>query len=101
MAIEECIDRGILKAFLLEHREEVKKMSLIDVTFEKREQIFRQEEREDGLQEGLQQGIQSTITLLKTYLPNFDELDTNELLERIRSTPGYENITLETLQKYL
>ena len=76
----------------LEHREEVKKMSLIDMTFEKREQIFRREEREDGLQ----QGLQNTVFLLKEFIP-----DPDDLLEKIRNCPGYEDATLEMIKQYM
>lgn len=55
-AIDQCINSHILEKFLKEHREEVLKTMTIDMTFERREKLFRREEHEEGRQEGRQEG---------------------------------------------
>jgi len=62
------------------NREEVEKMSLIDMTFERREQLIREEEREDGIQ----QGFKALINILSEY-----EKDPKVLLEKVQKNPGF------------
>ena len=56
-AIDECIEKGYLKEFLIEHRSEVEKNMVLDFTFEKQLELTREEERELGRREGVEQGI--------------------------------------------
>ena len=56
MAIDHCIKNHILEDFLRERRAEVLKAMTIDMTFEKREELIREEEREEGRREGREEG---------------------------------------------
>ena len=55
-AIDWCIEHDILKEFLKEHRSEVLKAMTIDMTFERREELIRRDERAAGREEGLARG---------------------------------------------
>ena len=57
-AIDDCIADHILEDFLIERRDEVRHMVVIDNTWERREQLIREEEREDGRREGSKAGVQ-------------------------------------------
>ena len=48
-AIDWCVENDVLKEFLSKRRKEVIKAMTIDMTFEAREEIIRQEEREQPL----------------------------------------------------
>ncbi len=62
-AIDDCIKEGILEKFFREHRTEVIKVANLDYTWERREQLIRAEEYEEGVEtlfettKRLQQGI--------------------------------------------
>ena len=51
-AIDECIRNHVLEKFLRKRRMEVLRAMTIDMTFERREQLIREEEREEGREEG-------------------------------------------------
>jgi hypothetical protein len=55
-AVEYCIEHHILEDFFKEKRLEVTRMAIIDMTWEKREPLIRQEEREEGIQLGKIEG---------------------------------------------
>ena len=57
MSIDECINEGYIADFLQKRRDEVTKISMIDMTFETREKLIRKEEYEDGRAEGIVEGI--------------------------------------------
>ena len=70
-AIDYCISNHILEDFLRKRWTEVLKAMTIDMTFERREELFRQEEREIGRAEGLVRGrdeavINSIKSIMKT-----------------------------------
>ncbi len=66
-AISHCIDNHILEKFLKNHGAEVKKSMAIDMTFERREEIIRQEERAEG--------ANMLARLLKLLEPGSEEFD--------------------------
>ena len=51
-AIDYCIANHVMEDFFRENREEVMKNMLLDYTWERREELIRAEEYEDGLVEG-------------------------------------------------
>ena len=55
-AIDYCVRNHILEEFLKERRAEVLKAMTIDMTFERREGLIREEEREYGRAEGRKEG---------------------------------------------
>ena len=56
-AIDWCIDNHILEDFLRRRKPEVLKNMTIDMTFERREELIRQEEYQEGLSKGKQLSI--------------------------------------------
>ena len=58
-AIEYCIRHHILERFFIERKGEVLNAMTIDMTFERREVLIRQEEREYGWKEGHAEGFAS------------------------------------------
>lgn len=55
-AIKDCIDNHVLEDFFKNRRDEVKKMTHLDYTWEKRERLIRMEEYADGKAEGMREG---------------------------------------------
>ena len=52
---------AVLEDFFRDRKDEVKKMTHLDYTWEKREQMIRKEEFEDGVAEGMERGIEQGI----------------------------------------
>ena len=64
-AIEDCINHHILEDFFRIKKDEVKKVTHLDFTWEAREELIRKEEFEGGLSQGILRGkIESIIELL-------------------------------------
>ena len=68
-AVDDCIERGILKEFLLKNRSEVLGMLLEEFDKDKYERTLRSEGREEGIkegrEEGIKEGIQGTVDVLR------------------------------------
>ena len=60
-AIKDCIDNHVLEDFFKNRRDEVKKMTHLDYTWEKRERLIRMEEYADGEAAGIQKGAAAGI----------------------------------------
>lgn len=60
-AVDECINEGILKDFLLANKAEVKRMSIYEYDEEATRQAIRVEEYERGRADGIEQGIEALI----------------------------------------
>ena len=56
-AIDYCIEHDIMETFFKENRSEVTKSMVLDYTWERREELIRAEEYEDGKREGYAAGI--------------------------------------------
>ena len=56
-AIDYCIASHVMEDFFRENRDEVMKNMLLDYTWERREELIRAEEYEDGLVEGEKRGL--------------------------------------------
>ena len=56
-AIDYCITNHVMEDFFRENRDEVMKNMLLDYTWERREELIRAEEYEDGLAEGEKRGL--------------------------------------------
>ena len=57
-AIDYCIGNHIMETFFRENRNEVMKNMVLDYTWERREELIRAEEYEEGRTDGRQEGIQ-------------------------------------------
>ena len=55
-AIDHCIENHIMETFFRENRSEVTNSMLLDYTWERREELIRAEEYEDGKREGYAEG---------------------------------------------
>ena len=55
-AIDHCIENHIMETFFRENRSEVTKSMVLDYTWERREELIRAEEYEDGRREGIEIG---------------------------------------------
>lgn len=55
-AIYECIEEDVLKEFFLQRRDEVAKMTEIDMTFETRLEYVKRDSYEEGMADGREQG---------------------------------------------
>lgn len=60
-AIDHCIENHILEEFLRENRNEVAKVMVLDYTWERREELIRAEEYEEGRAEGERSGRQAIV----------------------------------------
>ena len=60
-AIEDCIKNHVLEDFFRDRKDEVKKMTHLDYTWEKREQMIRKEEFEEGMEQGIAEGMERGI----------------------------------------
>ena len=59
-AIDYCIEHHIMETFFRENRSEVTKSMVLDYTWERREELIRAEEYEDGKREGYAEGEKDT-----------------------------------------
>ena len=60
-AIEDCIQNHVLEDFFRKRRDEVRKVTHLDYTWEKREKLIRKEEYEDGRAAGIRGKLISQI----------------------------------------
>ena len=77
--IDECIQDGILKEFLLKNKAEVYHMCLYEFDVELHEKVLREEEREEGREEGL--------NLAKQILEAFSRWETSEDIAKELNIP--------------
>ena len=61
MAIKECIEKDILKDFLLENGSEVVNMLYTEFNLEDAKLVWKQEAFEDGFEEGIEKGMEQGI----------------------------------------
>ena len=90
-AIEDCIQNHILEDFFRKRKDEVRKVTHLDYTWEKREKLIRKEEYEDGRAEGRAEGrtegrvsgiAESIIKLLEDQGEISEELQTRIMAEK-------------------
>jgi hypothetical protein len=90
MAVDECVTNGILEAFLLKHRAEVKMMILSEydeeLHWKNEREIAREEGREEGKEEGRMESILNIV--LNMYRNNLSleqiVLFTGETVEEVK-----------------
>ena len=78
-AIDHCIEHHIMEAFFRENRSEVTKSMVLDYTWERREELIRAEEYEDGRREGIQLGEEKAIQNLM-HTMNISDREARKLL---------------------
>jgi hypothetical protein len=98
-SIDNCISNHILEDFFRERRTEVIKVVELDYTWERREELIRQEEYEEGLKagqaSGVQTGLAALVNSLKKFLPDF-----SSVYQAIIANKGYEDVTEEEVRKF-
>ena len=65
LAIEECIRDHVLEGFFRERKDEIINMAHLDYTWERREELIREEEYADGYEQGIEQSIRNLMVNLK------------------------------------
>lgn len=80
-AVDDCIEKGILKAFLKKNRAEVLGMLLEEFDVEKYERTLRSEGMEQGIEQGTEYGIRAALELL-LELGCTKEAAKNRILEK-------------------
>ena len=78
-AIDYCIEHHIMETFFRENRSEVTKSMVLDYTWERREELIRAEEYEDGRREGIQLGEEKAIQNLM-HTMNISDREARKLL---------------------
>lgn len=97
-AIDECIAEHVLEDFLKKRRDEVIKMTTLDYTWERREQMIRRDEREEGMSQGLSQGLSLGLEALVHTLKEFFSTP-EEIFTRVIKNPEYSDVTLEQIEQ--
>ena len=90
LAVNSCIEDGILMDFLIKHKAEVIGMCLTE--YDEAEQ--RKMDRQEGLEKGLEKGLRSLIIALKRFTPDF-----NSLYTEVVNTPDYADVSEEEVRR--
>lgn len=61
MAIDRCIEEGVLRQFLIENRLEVVKVTQLDYTFDRQIELEREDARREGREAGLAEGHEAGL----------------------------------------
>ena len=85
-AIDTCIEKNILRDYLIKHKAEVTGMILTEYNEKLHEKTLRQEGREEGMEEGLIEGR---------------EEEQEKMAEAVRSLMGNLNLSAEEAMKLL
>jgi hypothetical protein len=80
-AIEDCIQRGILKDFLEEHSSEVRNMLLRDLTWKEHLAVSYEDGVDDGMEKGVAIGMEKIFSLLESGMS----------LAAVKKKLGYKN----------
>jgi len=59
--IADCIAKGILVDFLTQRGDEIRKMTHLDFTFERREKLIYRDAKQEGFELGIERGIEQGI----------------------------------------
>ena len=85
-AVNRCIAEDILKDFLLERGEDVQKIMMFDLTYEKQMENAKREWYNDGVEEGRAEGYRRLVTSIIKKLQKNKSLDqiADELEESVK-----------------
>jgi len=96
MAIESCIEEGVLTDILLKHKSEVLGMVLrCDEKMTKK--IELQEAREEGRVKGIADGIDQGIDMMKIIYSSLKDSDRLDEYEKAMNDPDYREMLLKEL----
>lgn len=100
-AIKDCIDNHILEDFFRENVEKVVKVMVLDYTWERREELIREEEYEDGKQAGIEigteQGIAQGTSLLEAAI---EDLCAGKTITELEAA-GYDQKIIQKAQNII
>lgn len=100
MAIESCIEEGVLTDILLKHKSEVLGMVLrCDEKMTKKIELqeAREEGREEGRAKGLADGIDQGIDMMKIIYSSLKDSDRLDEYEKAMNDPDYREMLLKEL----
>jgi flagellar biosynthesis/type III secretory pathway protein FliH len=99
--INECIQEGILKDFLLQNRAEAKKVSIYEYNEEEHMRMERKDAYEDGVaagrEEGLTAGRKEERSQLFELISKLSSDGLSELIPKLASDPDFYH---EMMRKY-
>ena len=98
-AIDDCIENHILEDFLKSRREEVVKVTQLDYTWERREELIRKEEYEEGLEVGTQRGIEQGIA--EARLDAIETMIKKKYLKEDILDLGYTEVEYQSVEQKL
>lgn len=86
-AVDECIDQGILRAFLLANKAEVRAMSIFEYNEEETRRAIRETEYERGVAEGITEGMatgkaEAVLLFLEELAPVPEEIRQQIMAQR-------------------
>ena len=100
-AIKDCIDNHILEDFFRENVEKVVKVMVLDYTWERREELIREEEYEDGKRTGIEigteQGIAQGTSLLEAAI---EDLCADKTITELEAA-GYDQKIIQKAQNII
>ena len=100
-AIKDCIDNHILEDFFRENVEKVVKVMVLDYTWERREELIREEEYEDGKRTGIEigteQGIAQGTSLLEAAI---EDLCAGKTIAELEAA-GYDQKIIQKAQNII
>lgn len=97
MAVQHCIENGVLKDFLLKNRAEMVGMLLEEFDVNKFLEMDRRDQREIGYDDGLQEGIQQGVDDAFSCIDRLRKGDGEEELLKL----GYSQVTIERAKEYV
>ena len=93
-AVNECIEQGILREFLLQNKAEVRRMSIFEYNEEDVRRVLREEAYEDGVERGKRDGdLRRLVSLL------CKKMKKNKTLEKIAEDLEEEISVMEPLYR--
>ena len=95
-AIDECIQEGILKNILLQHKAEVIMIALTTFNQELHDKYLREDAREEGREEAKEEALCAAVTMLASFTS-----DINCIYDTVRKNEIYKDVTKERIEEIL
>ncbi|MBP3579497.1 MAG: hypothetical protein J6K15_15445 [Lachnospiraceae bacterium] len=92
-AIDECIQEGILKEILLQHKAEVFMIALTTFNQELHEKNLKEDAREEGREEGREEALCAVVSMLFSFTN-----DINCIYDTVRKNEIYKEVTKEQIE---
>lgn len=100
-AVRDCIENHILEDFFRKNVEKVVKVMVLDYTWERREELIREEEYEDGKQAGIEIGTEQGITQGTSLLESaIEDLCAGKTINELEAA-GYDQKIIQKAQNII